>query len=114
MKENIILEKCIQFTVRMSKLSEYLQPKQRAIADQIFRSGTSIGANVAESDYASTRADFINKLKIAEKEAGETAYWLRVLKVCKFIDEKQFDSLFSDVQELQRLIGASIKTVKRQ
>jgi len=115
MKENIILEKALLFSVRMLKLAEYLQgKKQRVIADQILRSGTSIGANVAESEYAVSKADFINKLKIAEKEAGETAYWMRVLKSGKIIDEKQFNSLFSDTQELQKLIGSSLKTLKKK
>jgi len=109
------LEKSLLFSVRMLKLAEFLQgKKQRVIADQILRSGTSVGANIAESDYASSRADFINKIKIAEKEAGETAYWLRVLRHGKIIDEKQFDSLFSDIQELQRLIGSSLKTLKKK
>lgn len=82
------------------------------IADQILRSGTSVGANVTESNYAASNADFINKLKIAEKEASETAYWLRVLRASETIDEKQFDSLFADIDELQKLIGASLRTLK--
>jgi len=114
MKENIILEKALLFSSRMLKFAEYLLSKnQRIIADQVLRSSTSIGANVAESDYAASRADFINKLKIAEKEAGETSYWLRVLKISEVIDEKQFNSLLTDVQELQKLIGTSIKTSKQ-
>ena len=113
MKENIILEKCIQFSVRMVKLAGFLQEKKhRVIADQVLRSGMSVGANIAESNYAASEADFVNKLKIAEKEAGETAYWLRVLKASDIIDEKQYDSLFLDIQELQKLIGASLKTLK--
>jgi four helix bundle protein len=113
MNENIILEKSITFSVRMIKLSEYLrEKKQRVIADQILRSGMSIGANIAESDYASSKADFINKLKISEKEAGETAYWLRVLYVAQIIDDKQYNSLFADITELQKMIGTSLKTLK--
>ena len=112
-KGNIILEKTLAFSVRMLKLAEFLESKkQRIIADQILRCGMSVGANIAESDYAASKADFINKLKIAEKEAGETAYWLRVLKAGAIIDEKQFESLFSDIDEIQCLIGASIKTLK--
>jgi len=113
MKENIILEKALLFSVRMLKLAEFLQgKKQRVIADQVLRSGMSVGANIAESEYAASKADFINKLKIAEKEAGETVYWVRVLRKAKIIDERQFKSLFSDIQELQRLIGTSLKTLK--
>ena len=113
MKENIILEKALLFSVRMLKLAEFLQgKKQRVIADQVLRSGMSVGANIAESEYAASKADFINKLKIAEKEAGETVYWIRVLRKGKIVDERQFKSLFSDIQELQRLIGTSLKTLK--
>ena len=115
MGENIILEKSLMFGTRMLKLAEYLHnKKQHIIADQILRSGTSIGANVAESDYAASAADFANKFKIAEKEAGETAYWLRLIKMGAIIDEKLFDSLFNDVKEIQRLIGASLKTIKEK
>ena len=89
MKENIILEKCLLFGVRMIKFVEFLETKnQKIIANQILRSGTSIGANAAESAFAASNADFINKLKIAEKEASETAYWLRLLKIADRIDEK--------------------------
>ena len=113
MKENLILEKALTFSVRVIKLAGFLQEKkQRVIADQVLRSGMSIGANIAESDYASSKADFVNKFKIAEKEAGETAYWLRVLCKSELIDSKQFESLFADIQELQRMIGSSIKTIK--
>ena len=113
MKENIILEKALLFSVRMLKVAEFLQGKKHhVIADQLLRSGMSIGANLAESDYAASGADFINKLKIAEKEAGETAYWIRILRKGEIIDEKQYESLFTDVKELQRLIGASLKTMK--
>ena len=113
MDENIILEKCLKFTVRMLKLAAYLHnERQHVIADQIFRSGSSIGANIAESEYAATTPDFINKIKIAEKEASETAYWLRVLLTGDIIDQKQFDSLYEDVQELRRLIGSSLRTLK--
>ena len=113
MKENVLLEKCIKFSVRIVKLAEFLEEKkQRVLAGQILRSGTSIGANAAESAYAASNADFVNKLKIAEKEAGETRYWLRVLKAAEFIDEKQYDSLFADIKELLKLLAASIVTVK--
>jgi len=115
MKENIILEKALSFSVRMLKLAEFLQDKkQHIIANQILRSGTSIGANISESNYACSKPDFINKLKIAEKEASETLYWLKVLNKSEIIDAKQFDSLFTDVDELHRLIAASLKTLKSQ
>ncbi len=115
MSENVILEKSIKFSVRIVRLAEFLQEKKHwVIADQILRSGMSIGANVAESNYAASGADFVNKLKIAEKEAGETTYWLRVLNASGIIDAKQFDSLFFDNNELQKITGASLKTIKNK
>jgi len=114
MKENIIFEKCLKFSVRMVKFAEFLESKkQRVIANQILRSGTSIGANVAESKYASSTLDFINKLKIAEKEASETVYWLQVLKEASCIDESQFESLYADAYELLKMIASSIITSKK-
>ena len=113
MDESITFEKSIQFGVRMIRFAEFLiEKKQRVIADQILRSGTSIGANIAEGKYAASKADFINKNKIAEKEANETAYWLKLLKAAEIVDEKQYESLFADLHELQCLIGATIITAK--
>ena len=113
MKTIIILEKCLQFSVRVVKLAEFLETKkQKIFANQILRSGTSIGANVAESKYAASDADFINKLKIAEKEACETEYWLRVLKMSEIIDERQFDSIFADLEVISKLLGAIVVTSK--
>ena len=93
MKESILQEKSLQFGVRMVKFAERLEiVNKRIIANQILRSGTSIGANIAESCYAASRSDFVNKLKIAEKETGETAYWLKLVKTASLIDEAQYKS----------------------
>jgi len=114
MKENMILEKSKNFSLRVIKLFNYLKDnkKEFIISNQIFRSGTSIGANVAESKYASSKSDFTNKLYIALKEASETAYWLDLLNISGYIEQNEFDSINSDVQELLRLLTASIKTAK--
>ena len=77
---------------------------------QIFRSGTSIGANVSESNNAQSKSDFENKLNIALKEADETAYWLRILKRTDYLTKEEFDSIYSDVTEIIAILIASIRT----
>ena len=91
-KPNVIAEKSEEFAVRVINLSKYLigEKKEYIISKQIFRSGTSIGANVSESRNAQSKDDFINKLNIALKEADETAYWLRILKRTEYISQDQF------------------------
>jgi len=115
MKENILLEKAKNFGVRIIKLARFLDDKkQKALANQVLRSGTSIGANISESEYAVSNADFINKLQIARKEANETKYWIELLKEAEIIDEKQFESLHNDVIELLKILGASVITAKKK
>ena len=79
---------------------------------QLLRSGTSIGANISESQQAQSRADFINKLNIALKEAYETNYWLRLLRETDFLSLVEFQSIYSDCQELERLLISIVKTSK--
>ena len=76
------------------------------------RSGTSIGANITEGNQAQSTADFIHKLSISLKEAFETEYWLCLLRDSEYITEKQFESLITDCNELQKMLTASIKTSK--
>ena len=113
-KPNVIAEKSEEFAVRVINLSKYLigEKKEYIISKQIFRSGTSIGANVSESRNAQSKDDFINKLNIALKEADETAYWLRILKRTEYISQDQFSSLNEDVQELISILVSIIKTTK--
>ncbi|MCL2847820.1 MAG: four helix bundle protein [Firmicutes bacterium] len=114
MKENIMLEKALKFGVRVIKLARFLdEQKHKVVANQILRSGMSVGANISESEYASSSADFINKLQIARKEANETKYWLRLLKEAEIIENKLFESLFSDLDEITKLLGASVLTAKK-
>jgi four helix bundle protein len=115
-KPNVIAEKSEEFAVRVINLSKYLigEKKEYIISKQIFRSGTSIGANVSESRNAQSKDDFINKLNIALKEADETAYWLRILKRTEYISQDQFSSLNEDVQELISILVSIIKTTKEK
>ena len=81
MKENILIDKSIDFAARIIKLRKFLEEKQKEhiISKQIVRSGTSIGANINEAQYGNSKADFIAKLHISLKETAETEYWLRLL-----------------------------------
>ena len=88
-------------------------PKEYGMLNQVFRSGTAIGALVSEAAYAQSSADFVNKLSIALKECNETLYWLNLLLDTEYISKEQYDSINSDCQELLALLIASIKTTKQ-
>ena len=108
------LDKCIAFSIKINTLRRYLREKHHEYnnSDQIQRSGTSIGANYSEACDAESKADFIHKLGIAQKEANETIYWLKVLYGSELITQTQYDELLNDVSELYRIITACIKTAK--
>lgn len=112
--EHTVEEKSFQFAVRIVRMSRYLKKRFREydLSSQILRSGTSIGANIAEAQQAQSRADFLSKLSIALKEASETGYWLRLLNATGLLSELEFSSLFNDCTELQKLLTAIIKTTK--
>ena len=114
MTKSEILDKCIAFSVKINKLRKYLREEQYEYnnSDQIQRSGTSIGANYSEACDAESKADFIHKLGIAQKEANETIYWLKVLYGSELITKTQYDELINNVSELYRIITACIKTAK--
>ena len=114
MKENILIDKSIDFGARIVKLHRYLiKTKHEAVlSNQILRSGTSIGANINEAQYGNSKADFIAKLHIALKETAETEYWLHILKKSEFLDEKTADSMLNDCLEIKRILIASINTAK--
>ena len=114
MKENILIEKSIDFGARIVKLHRYLVKTQHesVLSKQILRSGTSIGANINEAQYGNSKADFIVKLHIALKETAETEYWLHVLYKSDYLDEKMADSLLCDCIEIKRILIASINTAK--
>ena len=112
--EHTVEEKSFQFAVRIVRMSRCLKKRFREydLSSQILRSGTSIGANIAEAQQAQSRADFLSKLSIALKEASETGYWLRLLNATGLLSELEFSSLFNDCTELQKLLTAIIKTTK--
>ena len=113
MRKNTVEEKSKCFALKIIKLVQDLESKnQYILAKQILRSGTSIGANIAESVYAASKADFVNKLSIAQKEANETENWLSLLFKSGIIDELTFKSLRNKCGKIRRMLIASITTVK--
>ena len=115
-EENAVAEKSKKFGVRTIKLYKYIcdAKKEYTLANQILRSGTSIGANVHEAVYGQSRGDFISKMSIALKEASETEYWLELLKETEYIDEKQYQSMADDCIELKKLLITIIKNTKQK
>ena len=109
-----IQEKSFQFAVRIVKLCRHLQTEKKEfiLSKQLLRSGTSIGANVAEAQQAQSRADFIAKLNIALKEASETEYWLRLLHETDYFENKSFQSIWSDCNEVKSLLVSIVKSSK--
>jgi four helix bundle protein len=114
MSESILREKSFRFAVRILRLHKHFVEVKRefTLTRQIYRSGTSIGANVEEASQAESRADFIHKLSIANKEAFETHYWIRLFKEGDVLKPDEADSLLKDCEELLRLLTSSIKTAK--
>ena len=116
-KENIILKKTEAFADRVIKMHNYLKYSKHRDSDilkQILRSGTSIGANTAESRFAQSEADFVSKLSIALKEANETRYWLQRLKGGGYITEAEFNSMLKDNEEIISILVKITGTMKRK
>ena len=111
MKENIIMEKSLTFSIRIVNLHKYLvkEKKEYMVSKQVYRSGTSIGANIAEAQRAQSTADFVSKLKIALKEANETQYWLQLLHETSYITDKEFSSIHGDLVEILKILTAICK-----
>ena len=111
MKENIIMDKSFAFSVRIVNLHKYLcqEKKEYIISKQIYKSGTSIGANIAEAQRAQSTADFVAKMKVALKEANETQYWLRLLFETKYITDREFKSVHDDLVEILKILTSICK-----
>ena len=111
---NIVYEKSFEFAVKIVAETKKLTFKrQYELSNQLLRCGTSIGANIAESEQAQSKADFISKLSIALKEAAETQYWLKLLSRSGDISEDISKQLLIDVKEIISILTASIKTSKK-
>ena len=113
MKENKLAELSLGFSVDIINLVKYLKANHETIiANQIGRSGTSIGANIHEAQYAQGKRDFISKFEIALKEASETGYWLELLYRTQYIDQTQYKALDSACAGIRVMLVASIRTAK--
>jgi len=112
--ENIIAQKSYAFALRIINLYKWLsvEKKEFILSKQVLRSGTAIGALVKEAEHAQSKADFLNKMNVALKEANETEYWLMLLKDSHFLPENEFNSIHTDSSELIRLLVSIVKTTK--
>ncbi|WP_353779073.1 four helix bundle protein [Winogradskyella sp. 3972H.M.0a.05] len=114
-KDNIVKNKSFRFSVRIVKLYQFLTEEKREfiMSKQLLRSGTSIGANIRESEQAESKADFIHKLSIALKEANETEYWLDLLNETNYLKKNKYLSIQSDIKELLKLLISIVKAAKQ-
>ena len=110
--DSIAKTKSMAFAKRIVRLYQFLSRdmQEYVLSKQVLRSGTSIGANIAEAIYGSSSKDFVAKLSIAEKECAETLYWLELLNSCDYIADNLYQSLRKDCSELLSILAASIKS----
>ena len=111
--ESIAYEKSLAFSKRIVHLYRYLcsTHNEFVLSKQILRSGTSIGANIAEARYGSSRKDFLNKIYIALKECGETIYWIELLHSCEYISDDAYNSPLLDCKDLRNMLSATTRSV---
>jgi four helix bundle protein len=116
MKENILLDKSFNFSIRIINLYKYLSnnKKEYILSKQLLKCGTSVGANINEAQEAQSISDFISKLSISLKEAREAKYWLELLKATEYLTTKEADSIHKDLIELLKLLVSIIKTSKQK
>ena len=116
-KPQEISERAFEFAVRVVRLCQVLDEKpgvSRTLANQLLRSGTSLGANLAESKGGQSRADFLSKVSISLKEARETHYWLRLLNAADILSERQLAPLLDEANQLVAILTTIVKNTKAQ
>jgi len=108
--------KSYKFAIRIVRLYQFLtkEKKEFVLSKQILKSGTAVGALIREAEFGQSKADFINKMSVALKEANETIYWLEILKDGGYLNKEMFESLYIDCEELVKMLVLSIKTLKRK
>ena len=113
-QNNLIAHKSKKFAVRVVNLYKYLAEEKNefVLSKQLLRSGTSIGANIAESECAMSKKDFLFKIYIAFKETNETLYWLDLLFETEYLNEQEYHSIRKDCEEIKKILSASTKTLK--
>ena len=113
-QDNLIEKRSYLFALRIVKAYKYLsrQHNEYVLSKQMLRSGTSIGAMMREAKFAQSRADFVNKVSIALKEANETLYWIELLHDSEYIDDKTFESIHGEANEITSILATIVKTTK--
>ena len=112
-RPNIIKNKSFAFALRIVKLYKFLvKNKEFVLSKQLLRSGTAVGALVREAEHAESKADFIHKMTIAQKEANETDYWIELLYQSEYLDKSQYNSIIIDIQEVNKILASIIITSK--
>ncbi len=114
--DSIVHEKALDFAVRVVNMYKHLYYKdgEKVMSKQVLRSGTSIGANISEALGAESKADFIHKMQIAQKEAHETRYWIELLHRTDYLETTIYHSMLQDTEELLRILTAIINTAKER
>lgn len=112
--DNVIESKSFDFAIRIVNLYKYLTDKKNeyVLSKQLLRSGTSIGANVAEAEQAQSKPDFVSKMSIALKETSETKYWIKLLQATDFLSKEESSSILADCIELEKILVSIIKSSK--
>ena len=113
MADNLLVELSIEFAVKIVKMTDEIQGKG-VLKNQILKSGTSIGANIHEANYAQSKNDFVSKLQIALKECYETEYWLELFVKASVVEEYKVKNLLHDCGELRRMLVSSVTTLKNK
>ena len=115
MRESLVFDKSRVFALRIIKLYNYLKSErgEYVLSKQLLRYGTSIGANIAEAEYAITKKDFLLKIYIALKEASETKYWLDLLRDAEYLTKQEYDSIIFDCEEILKLLISITKTTTK-
>lgn len=110
----LMADKCMNFSIRIVNLCHFLNEEKHEfnISNQLFRSGTSIGANYAESQNAISRKDFVAKVYISLKECNESLYWIELLYRSHIITQQQYESIYADCEELKKILMSITKTVR--
>ena len=111
MSDNLVLDLSMQFAIDIVNLCESLKGRN-SLTNQLLRSGTSIGANIHEGNYASSKADFVAKFQIALKECYETEYWLKLFAKTNIISEQVYNKMINDAGKIRRILISSINTAK--
>ena len=114
--DNVIENKSFQFAIRIVRLYKFLCEEKREyiLSKQLLRAGTSIGANVTESQQAQSKPDFVSKISIALKEASETKYWIKLLGATEYLSENQTKSILDDCVEIEKILVTILKSAKNQ